>query len=150
MKRYTYEAIIEQQDGSFNVHFPQLPDAFTFGKSRAEAVERAAEVLSLIVGGYVDEGIPLPKPKHVAECISVSIVLSDEDIESMKYLTLSQAAEDLEVTRGRITQLIKAGKLHDKYFGGVRMVSIESVNSFMQSSRKAGRPRKEDAAEISA
>jgi len=150
MKRYTYEAIIELQDDGYYVYFPQLPDAYTSGNSRADAIKNAAEVLSLIVGEYVDEGKQLPKPKRVAECISVSIVLSDEDIESMKYLSLSEAAEDLEVTPGRITQLIKAGKLHDKYFGGKRMVSIESVNSVMQSSRKAGRPSKEKAIAASA
>jgi len=150
MKRYTYEAVIEQQEDGFIVHFPQLPDAYTDGNTRAEAIENAAEVLALSVAGYLDNGKPLPKPKRVTECISVSIVLTDEDREAMKYLTLSQAAEDLEITPGRITQLIKSGKLHDKYFDGIRMVSIKSVNTYKQSSRKAGRPRKEGVVAIPA
>ena len=150
MNRYTYEAILEKQDGAYIVHFPQFPEAYTDGKTREEAIRNAAEVLSLTVGGYVDDGRVLPKPRHVAECISVSITLTDEEIESMKYQTLKQAAESLEVTPGRITQLIKAGILHDRYFDGTRMVSIESVNAFSKSARKAGRPSKPETLALSA
>ena len=141
MRRFTYEAVIEKQDGKYAVHFPQLQDAFTEGRTRTEALNNAADVLSLIIGGFLDDKKPLPKPEHVAECVNISISLSDEDIESLKYLTLTQAAEELGVTQGRITQLINAGKLVDRYFCGQRMVSIESVNEFKGSPRKAGRPK---------
>ena len=143
MKRYTYEAVIERQSDGYVVHFPQLKDAFTSGDTREEALHNAAEVLALIVGSSIDEGAPLPRPEHVVECVNVSIALTEEDIESMRFITLAQAAESLEVTSGRITQLITAGRLEDRYFGGVRMVSIASVNRFKESPRKAGRPRKE-------
>ena len=146
MKRFTYEAIIERQDGKYVVSFPQLPDAFTAGKTRNEALNNAAEVLALVIGTYIDDGTPLPKPEQLVECVNISIALTDEDIESTKFLTLSQAAEYLDVTQGRITQLITAGKLQDRYFGGVRMVSIASVNEYQKSPRKAGRPRKEAVA----
>ncbi|MCL1847743.1 MAG: type II toxin-antitoxin system HicB family antitoxin [Coriobacteriia bacterium] len=142
MRRFTYEAVIEKQDGKYSVYFPQLKDAFTEGRTRAEALDNAADVLSLVVGGLLDEKKPLPRPEHVAECINISIVLSDEDIDSLKYLTLTQAAEDLKISPGRVTQLVTAGKLRDRYFNGLRMVSIESVNDYKRSPRKAGRPKR--------
>ena len=142
MNRFTYEAVIEKSESGYTAYFPQIPDAFTQGKTRNETIENASDVLALVVGGLVDDGKPLPKFKRVVECVSISIVLTDEDIEALKYFSLCQAAEELDVSPARITQLITSGKLHAKYFGGTRMVSIASVNNYKKSPRKAGRPPK--------
>lgn len=48
----------------------------------------------------------------------------------------------LEVSAGRVSALIKNGQLEARYFDGQKMVSIQSVNDYMNSPRKAGRPRK--------
>jgi predicted RNase H-like HicB family nuclease len=139
--RITYDAVISHESDGYIVSFPQLPDAFTDGNTRAEAISNAAEVLALIAGEYIDEGEQLPDPSRTVEVVSVSVELTDQDIESMKYLTLLQAADDLGVTPSRVSQLLASGKLKAKYFDGNRMVSIESVNEYKNTPRKAGRPR---------
>ena len=46
---YTYNAIIEKDEGGYAVTFPQFPEAVTFGKTRQEACKNAAEVLTLVL-----------------------------------------------------------------------------------------------------
>lgn len=60
----------------------------------------------------------------------------------MHYASLAQAQDMLEVSAGRVSALIKNGQLEARYFDGQKMVSIQSVNDYMNSPRKAGRPRK--------
>ena len=62
------------------------------------------------------------------------------------YLTTAQAAERLEVTSGRIRQLICAGKLQATKIGDTWLISEESLEKFVPNWRRPGwekgRPRK--------
>jgi antitoxin HicB len=61
-----YPATVEKQsDGSFFVQFVDLPDTFTEGRTREEALFNAGEVLSAMLAWRLDEAhdVPAPTPK---------------------------------------------------------------------------------------
>lgn len=60
--RYTYDSVIEHDDDGWAVGFPRLPEAVTFGATRAEAVSRAAEVRgSVSPSGWTMAGTCRPR-----------------------------------------------------------------------------------------
>jgi excisionase family DNA binding protein len=54
----------------------------------------------------------------------------------------STAAERLSVSKGRVSQLLREGKLEGYRSGREVMVSEASINRLLSSRRGAGRPRK--------
>jgi len=141
---FVYGATITKDDEGYFAQFVDIEAAYADGSTYQEVVKAAAETLQLVVATYLDEGIPLPQATfHQSSSQTIfAVEVTPRFIEETKCITLSQAAKELSVSQGRITQLISAGKLVDRYFDGVRMVSIESVNDYKASPRKAGRPRK--------
>ena len=60
-----YPATVEAQaDGGFLVQFVDLPDAFTEGKTREEAIFNASEVLSAMLAWRLDESKDVPAPSQ--------------------------------------------------------------------------------------
>ena len=58
-----YPATIDKQkDGSFFVTFVDLPDTFTEGQTKEEALFNAAEVLSVMLAWRLDEAKDIPAP----------------------------------------------------------------------------------------
>lgn len=63
--RYAYPCqITPHEDDELVVSFPDVPGALTSGYSRAEALESAAEALSVMLAGRVEDrkAIPVPSP----------------------------------------------------------------------------------------
>lgn len=61
-----YPAKVESQgDGSYLVQFIDLPDTFTEGRTKEEALFNAVEVLSAMLAWRLDEAkdVPVPSPK---------------------------------------------------------------------------------------
>jgi len=54
----------------------------------------------------------------------------------METVTTSAAARQLGVTRGRIQQLVQAGRLYGEKWGRDWQVSIESIVAYRQSRRR--------------
>src|ERR1700722_14349102 len=51
----------KDSNGTFQVIFPDVPEAHTFGDSRDGALDHAVEALETALSFYVDEGKDLPK-----------------------------------------------------------------------------------------
>lgn len=64
-----YPAVFEAQEPSgFFVRFVDVPEAITQGQTLDECELAAAEVLSLVLDDYIEEGRPIPAPtQEVAE-----------------------------------------------------------------------------------
>lgn len=140
---YTYAATITEQDGGWFVSFPDFPGAYSPGATIAEACDGAAESLRLTIAEHIDTGLQLPAPNITAKPEAVFCVeVSDEFIAESKCMTATEAAQELGVTPGRVTQLLDAGLLEPYQFGGQRLVTIASVNARKQSAPRRGRPRK--------
>jgi antitoxin HicB len=60
-----YPATVEaQKDGTFFVQFVDLPDTFTEGQTKEEALFNAAEVLSAMLAWRLDEAKDVPAPSQ--------------------------------------------------------------------------------------
>ena len=142
---FTYDAVIERDEDGYSVSFPQFPEAVTFGATRAEAAKRAAEVLVMALAERIEEGEPLPPQERVAEVLSVNVDISGADIDKSKCFTIEEAAIELGVTSGRVSQLASTGKLQVVTFGKRRMVTIASVVERKRNPPAPNRPRKTNA-----
>jgi len=59
---FAYPVILERDsDGSFVARFPDVPEAITFGATKAEALEHAVDALETALSLYIDDSRPLPK-----------------------------------------------------------------------------------------
>ena len=67
--RYTYPCDLtpDEEDGGFNVTFPDVPEALTCGDDRAEALEMAEDALVVALCAYVDNDEDLPVPGAAAD-----------------------------------------------------------------------------------
>lgn len=64
--------LTEAEDGLVLVRFPDVPEAVTCGRGEKDAIEKAGNVLEVILGCYEAEGRPLPEPSAIADMPVVS------------------------------------------------------------------------------
>ena len=57
--------MIPAEEGMVLVAFPDVPEAIAAGDNEDEALSRAPEMLEMVLGYYVEEGIPIPKPTDI-------------------------------------------------------------------------------------
>lgn len=60
-------ALVHEEMGSIGVSFPDFPGAVTAANTLDEALRRAAETLAFHVAGMVEDGLPLPRLRDLAE-----------------------------------------------------------------------------------
>ena len=91
-----------------------------------------------------DEGFPHAtfgnEPRHPGG--KVIAFATDAGRDTVRKVTASEAARMLDVTPGRVTQMIDAGLLTAWREGHRTWVSVDSVNARLAESPKAGRPNK--------
>lgn len=142
---YAYEANFErsEEDDCWYVSFAGFDEAITSGDTVEEAASSAADLLTLLLAEYLDEGKALPEPTFHEPPLSVVCVrIADEDIRATKLVTVKEAAELLGVSPSRVSQLLSDGRLGSVEYHGRRMVTLESVNERIASKPAPHRPRK--------
>jgi antitoxin HicB len=71
MRSFVYPATLRpEKGGGFTVQFPDLPEAITSGKNRADALLQAADCLEEAIAGRIADSLDVPVPtlarrKHV-------------------------------------------------------------------------------------
>ena len=71
MRSFVYPANLSpEKGGGFTVQFPDLPEAITSGKDRADALLQAADCLEEAIAGRIADGLDVPRPtmarrKHI-------------------------------------------------------------------------------------
>jgi antitoxin HicB len=65
MRTYVYRAVLEvgENPDVLVVSFPDVPEAITEGKDRADALAQAADALGLVLLEYLRRGRPLPQAR---------------------------------------------------------------------------------------
>lgn len=144
-RRYSYDCVLTREDDGYVASFPQLPGCFTDGDTREEAIANASEALQAFMAGYAEGGQEPPAYERAAEVVTVSVEVTDEDLDEMRYMTQSAAADALGVSPSRVSALIGSGRLEARWFDGARKVSVASVNAYASSPRRGGRPPSGDA-----
>ena len=140
---YTYEGIIEKVEGDWLVTFPQFEGTFGGGSSIRKACENAAEALRLRIAGMIDEGEPLPRERfgEPPQCV-FAVEVDERYIDSTKTVSAKEAAELLGVTKGRVSTLVRDGKLDTVLVDGRSRITIASVNARLENPPAPHRPRK--------
>jgi predicted RNase H-like HicB family nuclease len=146
--RYIYEVVLEPdaEDSEFyNVSVPDLDGCFTCGKGMDEAVAMAADAMMTFIAALVKFGDPVPDSTfgHKAPKGGKVMAVSFETDASYIVDTVapSVAAEMLGVTRGRVSQMVRAGALEAiKDEAGTRILR-SSVETRLSEPRSAGRPK---------
>ncbi len=84
-----------QNDGSYLVLFPDIPEALTDGETNEEALSEAEDCLIAALGGYINDRRNIPKPslpQKGQKTIRVSPLAAAK-------LVLYQAMRDAKITR---------------------------------------------------
>lgn len=116
----------------------------TFGDDLDDAVESAADWLSMVIDDHLERGAEMPpmsfghKPSHCGRVIAVAV---SRDLSDIPAMTAADAARELGVSTARVAQLVKAGLLDSWRDGTKRMVSRDSVLARKADAPKPGRPR---------
>lgn len=145
---YSYEATFEHQpeDEGWLVTFPAFDGAVAFGSTIAEACDNAATVLRLFVAQWLDDGKALPEPTfHEPPQSVVTVEVDDAYRVRTRCTTITDAAEELGVSTGRVSQLVTSGALKSIELDGRRYVTLASLNAHQKNRRGAGRPKREAA-----
>ncbi len=107
-----YPATIEQQDTGFFVQFVDLPDTFTEGLTREEALFNAAEVLSAMLDWHLDQGHALPVPSP--DLSDAYYIAPDAKTQAALLVRQARGSRPLsEVARAMQTSWPAAQRLED-------------------------------------
>ena len=74
MKQRTYTILLEPEEGGgYAVSVPALPGCFTQGRTIEEAIERAAEAVSVHIAGLEADGEPVPEEREQPRIATVTV-----------------------------------------------------------------------------
>jgi len=63
--RLTYPVVLQQDDNdTFLVQFPDVPEAITYGDTKEEALAHAVDALATAIHGYMAERRDVPQPSN--------------------------------------------------------------------------------------
>ena len=108
-----YPATLEkQEDGSFLVQFVDLPDTFTEGQTKDEALFNAVEVLSAMLAWRLDEAKDVPAPSSKVK--NAHYIAPDAKTQAAMLLRLARGERSLsELARALETSWPAAKRLED-------------------------------------
>ncbi|QHW36644.1 HicB family protein [Staphylococcus ursi] len=78
--KYHFYAVLQREDNDYNVYFPDLPGAITFGNDIEDAVFMAQDALEGHLLVMEDDGDEIPKPSEYKELVN--------DLEANEQLQL--------------------------------------------------------------
>ena len=108
-----YPAIIEKQsDGNFSAIFVDLPDIFTEGETKEEALFNAVEVLSGMLAWRLEEAKDIPAPSQKIK--GAFYIAPDAKTQSAMLLRLARGERSLsELARALETSWPSAQRLEN-------------------------------------
>lgn len=145
--QYTYECELWRGEKEWCIE-PFGIEGITQGSDVEDACESAADLLRETICDYLMRGEQPPAPSfgNAPEHEGVRVIVSVEvSLGNVEKVSASEAAQILQVSRGRITAMIEAGLLDAWKDGRNTWVSRASVEARRANPRKAGRPKKEKA-----
>ena len=111
---YAYPCrLTHDDDGGLVVTFPDVPEAITGGKDRAEALSMAEDALATALAGYVHEKRDIPDPSaatdsHVMAPVPTVVAAKLALYSAMKAqrITKVELAERLGVSEAAVRKLV--------------------------------------------
>ena len=108
-----YPATVDaQKDGSFLLTFADLPDTFTEGRTKEEALFNAVEVLSAMLAWRLDEATDVPAPSQKVK--GAHYIAPDAKTQAAMLLRLARGERTLsDLARALETSWPAAKRLED-------------------------------------
>jgi predicted RNase H-like HicB family nuclease len=69
---YRFLIVIEKADGNYSAYSPDLPGCVATGRTRDQAARNMHEALDLHVRGLLEDKLPVPQSRSVAEYVAIS------------------------------------------------------------------------------
>lgn len=141
---HVYEFEVFEDEG-WVLAFPYDLEGGTQGKTLREAAEMAAEWLQGEMEHRIMKQLPPPEPtfgnapQHGGENMIVAVSV---DLDAIPTVTASEAARMLNVSRPRISQMLKTGKLEGYTKGHATFVTTASIEARLNDKPRPGRPKK--------
>lgn len=147
--KYVYEAVIGKTGKYYEARFPDL-GIITQGDDLQDAVFMAQDLLENHIVRALQKEAALPSPTFGNDCgpdeyRAAIAVKCDEETPQDESMSVSEAADILDVSEARIRAMLRDGVLKSRKVGRVHMVDAESVMRRFNEPVHAGRPRKEAA-----
>lgn len=144
--KYVYEAIVKPAGKWLEATFPDL-GIITQGKDMKDAAYMAQDLLENHIVMSLQMGRSLPAPTFGNPCpdngYRMAIVVDcDATIPQAETMTVSEAADILDVTPARIRAMIAHGILKSRKVGMMHAVDARSVMDRFNEPVRAGRPRR--------
>lgn len=115
-----YPAILQSDDnGTFHVSFPDVPEAHTFGEDESEVLRRAVDALETAFMIYIEDRRPIPEPSPV----------KDHHVITVPVLSEAKLALYRAMISGRIKKTELARRL------GVHMPQVDRLLDLSHASR---------------
>lgn len=120
------------KDGDFYIAVPFDFNGATEGFSKLECLEMAADLLTSEIQHRLMHRDNLPEPtidnipQYEGKIYSLAI---DTGIDAIPRMLKAEAARELGISQGRVSQLIKAGKLETFLYQGKEYVTKASVDA---------------------
>ncbi|MBQ3387464.1 MAG: type II toxin-antitoxin system HicB family antitoxin, partial [Eggerthellaceae bacterium] len=115
MEKYVYGAIIRpDEDGGFWAEIPDLPGCYGQGETFSETIDSIIDGLETQLAYMAEDGLDIPPmSKITAEDGEVVYIYANPATVEIAgpVMSAAEAARALGVTPGRVSQLIRAGKL---------------------------------------
>ena len=98
MSKYIYSALLEPEEGKFNVTFPDLDDCYTCGDDLQDALKMAKDALASYLTWQEDHHRNIPaatNPKTIAEMIPANCIstLVEADTDHYRRLLSNRAVK---------------------------------------------------------
>lgn len=147
MEKFIYQAILTPDEEGYSVEVPDLPGCFTYGDTYEDAVYMAADAMKTYMASLLTDGEQPPRyTRHDcpdgSESVNVFFETDQDYVIDGETVSAAQAARDLGVSKGRITQMLNAGLLEGYREGRRTYISVNSVAERKKAMPRAGRPRK--------
>jgi antitoxin HicB len=116
--RFAWPAeVLEEPEGT-TVTFPDVPGAITWGATRAEAMERAADALVSVFSALIEDGKPVPPPSDPQGRPAVSIGPLDAAKVALHNAMLEAKMSNVELARRMNTDEKAVRRMRDPLHGG--------------------------------
>ncbi len=116
--QFSYPAVIEFDGEAFQVHFPDIENAFTYGVTLPEAIHNAEDLLGTMLVSMVKAGEPLPVASVAVNCRyqiapfpEVAAPLALFLLRKQQGKTITEVAKLLTMTKQRYSDIEKGKNL---------------------------------------
>ncbi|MBS5450439.1 MAG: hypothetical protein KHY83_06715 [Coriobacteriia bacterium] len=132
--------IKDESEGRWSATFPQYNHMATSGDTLEEAMRLAQDCLRLEALTRLDDGESgAVEAQHVGEVRVLSVEVNEEELAESKCLSRAEAADLIGVSRQRVGQLVRDGRLATRMVGASEMVTKLSAMAYRDSVRGPGR-----------